>query len=124
MLNNISNPLAGIILVISFSYMIFLPIVLVMALCNGLLAWKLGYAKKQCWQATAYPLLLPITMVLLVMLVPEISDLLSCAVLLLLAYGYCRKLLIHPDPTRLRIYFPVSTAISTAIWLLNDWLFL
>lgn len=118
------SPLAGIAMILCFSYMIFLPIALVMALCNGLLAWKLGYARKQCWLAAVYPLFLPLAMVLLIMLMPEVSDVLYIAVLLLMVYGYCRKFLIHPDPTRLRIYFPVSAAASIAVWLLSDWLFL
>lgn len=118
------SPLAGIVMIVCFSHMLFLPFALVMSLCNGLLAWKLGYAKKQCWLAAAYPLFLPLAVVVLVMLMPEVSGLLYIAVLLLMAYGYCRKFLIHPDPTRLRIYFPISAAVSVTVWLLSNWLLL
>ena len=118
------SPVAGIAMILCSSYAHFLPIALVMALCNGLLAWKLGYEKKQSLLAAVYPLFLPPAIVFLVMLMPEASDVLYIAVLLLMAYGYCRKFLTHPDPTRLRIYFPVSAAVSVAIWWLSNWLFL
>lgn len=103
---------------VGVAYISFWYVLLLFALCGGLLAVILGYNKKQCLLAAASPLMLPFGL-LLALPLGLAWEPLGYGVLLLLHFVFCRFCLKHPLSRSPYVYFFLSSAIFGGIWALT-----